>query len=314
MTSPAHRNIQVLKKYIVNKVMYMKIIASITIVLCILVSCDNEETKPIKMVSVPKLELISDRTIGNDSIQKVQISLESFYISNEITNREYREFTDWAKNNPDKTLAKAKEFRIKGSNMEFGKTIVYTFPTFISMSDLLPKLIDSSALFKLDKNYENYFTDEKYDDYPVVGVSKDAAEYFCIWKTNFEIQREKIKLGKNKVIVSSGPETEFRLPQEIEWEYVAKQPLKRTTKNDIRIRKVYEGSTNKWGISHLLDNVSEWVITPDDTLAIARGGSWRNNINYSDRQWMDPDSSNGYTGFRIVRTYTPIVVNNKPEK
>jgi formylglycine-generating enzyme required for sulfatase activity len=253
-----------------------------------LFACDNEKTQPIRMVSVPKLEFISDRTIGKDSSQSIQISLESFYVSDEITNKEYREFTDWVKNNPEQILSKTKE--IIGSKTDFGKTKVWTIPVFISMSDLLPNVIDSFALYKLDKNYKNYFTDKKYDDYPVVGVSRTNATYFCDWKTNFELVTEKVGKGKSKFYITRGPETHFRLPLEM------------------------EGSTNKWGISHLIDNVSEWVISPNDTLAIYRGGSWRTNSNIKDRQWMHPDSSNGYTGFRIVRTYTPIEINKKTDK
>ena len=290
----------------------MRKFAILTALICLLPACGNEKTQPIKMVAVPKLEFISDRSFGKDSLEKIPISLESFYISNEITNKEYREFTDWVKNNPERILSKTKE--IIGSKNEFGKTKVWTIPVFITMTDLLPNVIDSSALYKLDKNYKNYFTDLKYDDYPVVGVSRTNAAYFCDWKTNFELVTEKVGQGKSKFYITTGPKTKFRLPLEIEWEYVAKQPLKSKLSSDHSIKKVYEGSTNKWGISHLIDNVSEWVISPDDTLAIYRGGSWRTNSNINDRQWMHPDSSNGHTGFRIVRTYTPIEINKKPDK
>jgi formylglycine-generating enzyme required for sulfatase activity len=290
----------------------MRKIAIFSGLLFMLFACGNKKTQPIRMVSVPKLELISDRTVGRDSSQSIQISLESFYISDEITNKEYREFTDWVKNNPEEILSKTKE--IIGSKNEFGKTKVWTIPVFITMTDLLPNVIDSSALYKLDRNYKNYFTDIKYDDYPVVGVSRTNAAYFCDWKTNFELVTEKVGKGKSKFYITRGPKTKFRLPLEIEWEYVAKQPLKSKLSSNHSIKKVYEGSTNKWGISHLIDNVSEWVISPNDTLAIYRGGSWRTNTNISVRQWMHPDSSNGYTGFRIVRTYTPIEINKKPDK
>jgi formylglycine-generating enzyme required for sulfatase activity len=285
---------------------------SILSLFCLLFACDNEKTQPIEMVAVPSLELLSDKSVGKDSSQKIQISLESFYISNEITNKEYREFTDWVKNNPDQILVRTKE--IKGSKNEFGKTRIWTIPVLIGMDELLPKVIDSSSLYKLDKSYKNYFTDEKYDDYPVVGVSRNNAEYFCCWKTNFEFVWKKVGHGKSKIYTARGPETHFRLPQEIEWEYVAKQPLKKSMSNDHSIRKVDEGNTNKWGISHLVDNVSEWVMSSDDTLAISRGGSWRTNSNISDRERMDPDSSSGNIGFRIVRTFTPIGINKKPNK
>lgn len=290
----------------------MRNIVILSGLLYLLFACDNKKTQPIEMVAVPSLELLSDRSISKDSSQKIQISLESFYISNEITNKEYREFIDWVKNNPGQILSTTKD--IKGSKNEFGKTRVWTVPVLISMADLLPKVIDSSALYKLDKKYKNYFTDKKYDEYPVVGVSRTNAEYFCNWKTNFEVELVKAGHGKSKVYVLNGPKTHFRLPLEIEWEYVGKQPLKKRLSNDHSIQEVDEGSTNRWCISHLLDNVSEWVMSPDDSLAISRGGSWRTNSNITDRQRIDPDSSNGYTGFRIVRTYTPIEINKNPKK
>jgi hypothetical protein len=45
----------------------------------IIPGCNVEKTQPIEMVAVPQLELLSDRSIGKDSSQKIQISLESFY-------------------------------------------------------------------------------------------------------------------------------------------------------------------------------------------------------------------------------------------
>lgn len=72
--------------------------------LFIIAGCNSEKTQPIEMISVPQLEFISDKSVGKNSLEKIQISLESFYISNEITNKEYREFTDWAKKN-SKTIS-----------------------------------------------------------------------------------------------------------------------------------------------------------------------------------------------------------------
>jgi hypothetical protein len=39
----------------------------------------GEKTQPIQMITVPSLELLSDKSIGKDSSQQIQISLESFY-------------------------------------------------------------------------------------------------------------------------------------------------------------------------------------------------------------------------------------------
>ena len=292
------------------------LIINILCIVFIISACDNKKTQPIGMVAVPQLEFISDKSIGSETSKKIHLSIESFYCSNEITNKEFREFTDWVKNNPDKMLGIRRERSIKVKDPETGiiREYTYTFPKIIWMSDLLPKLIDSSALFRLDKRFKNYFTDKKYDDYPVVGVSRNVAEFFCDWKTNFEVVITKVRKGKYIIYTARSPDTEFRLPLEIEWEYVAKQPLISKKVNNQLISKVNEGSTNMWGISHLNDNVSEWVIASEDTLAISRGDSWKTNMNTSDRLRFNPDSSNGYTGFRIIRTYTPIQINKKSEK
>jgi hypothetical protein len=56
------------------------------------------------------------------------------------------------------------------------------------------------------------------------------------------------------------------------------------------------------------------VNNPDDTLALYRGDSWFTNDKSSYSIPMHPDSSKGYIGFRIARTYKPEEINGKQDK
>jgi formylglycine-generating enzyme required for sulfatase activity len=295
---------------------------SLIFLIILLQACKEKTQQPPSMISVPQFEFISKSTI-NDSTRNINISLDAFYISNEITNKEYREFTDWVKNNPDEILYKPKEVIFK-KNPEPGKSSVWTIPYWVKMSDLLPTLIDSNAMYKIDKRFKDYFTDEKYKDYPVVGVSRNAAEYYCVWLINLESKIIVLRKGqttpngmrvKNKTYIGTSPSYGYyRIPIDMEWEFVAKQPYRRGPVNDHKLHKVSEGSSNRWGISHLHDNVSEWVTDPDDTLALYKGDNWLPNNKSFYSLSMHPDSSKGYIGFRIARTYKPEEINSKQDK
>jgi formylglycine-generating enzyme required for sulfatase activity len=285
-------------------------------------ACTVKQPQPPNMISVPQFEFISKSTI-NDSTRNIKVSLDAFYISNEITNKEYREFTDWAKEHPDETLVKTKEIIIK-KNPEPGKTRVWTVPVLITMRELLPKLIDSNAMYKVDRRIKNYFTDEKYNDYPVVGVSKNAAEFYCNWLLNLETKVIVLHKGqtapngmrvKEKSIMAISPSYGYyRIPLEIEWDYVAKQPYERELANDHMLHKVNEGNPDRWGILHLHDNVSEWATDPNDSLALCKGDNWKTEDKSLNLLRMNVDSSRGYIGFRIVRTYKPEEINIKQKK
>lgn len=125
-----------------------------------------------------------------------------------------------------------------------------------------------------------YFSNPIYDDYPVVGVSWEQANAFCVWRTQY------LKASYGMRGIDFEP---FRLPTEAEWEYAARagnndQSYSWKTDTPHTDRGCYNGnfkpgdgdysrdgyiitspvgaySSNDFGLYDMSGNVAEWTST-----------------------------------------------------
>jgi formylglycine-generating enzyme required for sulfatase activity len=242
------------------------------------------DSKPKGMEFVPR----GSFSVIEGSTPKT-ISIDAIWMSNEISNKEFREFFEQIKRTPKDTIC-----RFDFSKMSSGKNLK---PIIIKHShlEIINRLMSESA-WKTIRGKENYFTDPKYDNYPVVGVTYEGALYYCIWRTNQENEKLK-KLGSPMIM-------DYRLPTEFEWEYVSTFKLtekKDNAKNELH--QVLQGDKNELGLFNLTGNVSEWTSTSENKQnQIVKGSSWLTAGENKPRLLIAPDKATSSIGFRIVRS------------
>jgi len=237
--------------------------------------------KPKNMSFVPMGTIV----VKNDTTTK-KISIDAFWMSEEVTNKEYREFINSLKNNPNDSIGIIDFNKFKETKNKKEALKLYSY------RDILANVIDTSV-WNSDKNLKNYFTDKKFDDYPVVGVTFLNAVLYCCWKTKMENEINKNK-GLLNVMVN-------RLPTETEWEYAARNSPDAQTK---KITKAKSGKKNAFGLYNLNDNVSEWTSsTSENGEVIIKGSSWKTERKLNERVLVKPEFRDNATGFRIVKSY-----------
>jgi formylglycine-generating enzyme required for sulfatase activity len=237
--------------------------------------------------------------VENGDTTRLNISLDAFWISNEITNQEYRRFYESIKATPGDTIFLAELLSTGSENNTAGSNKpAYRVRPFLH-SDILSGLIDLTVAGIGPRNLKNeeYFFKSEYNNYPVAGVSFRGAQFYCIWKTEQERKS------------NSGNLYDFRLPQETEWEYAAVQPMKHSSGKSVNdLHPVKQGLMNEWGIPNMGDNISEWTASGTEQdgkqMQIVRGGNWTNEWSVFTREVTDPGKANSHTGFRIVQTYS----------
>jgi formylglycine-generating enzyme len=147
-----------------------------------------------------------------------------------------------------------------------------------------------------------YFWHPGFDDYPVVGITWEQAQAFCVWRT--QLYNNYLIQGKGGAMVQN-----YRLPTEYEWEYAARggrnlsmypwgspytrnskgcflanfKPLRGNYVDDGFLKPSPVGSfePNDYNLYDMSGNVAEWTISAFDEAAYSFTHDLNPNYEYS---------------------------------
>jgi len=255
-----------------------------------------------------------------------RVTVVPFFMDDtEITNNEYRQFTNAL---------------LRDSVSVLGEERI--------MSDYYP----DTTVWKKDFSYhngdpltENYYASPAFDMYPVVGVSWKAANYFALWRTK-TLNDFRTKEGKYAM-------PSIQIPTETEWEWAAKggkaaakypwgNPYLTNSKGcllaNFKPRRgnfdadgyAYTAPTNAYtpndyGLYNMAGNVAEWVqdsysenstvlnwdsnpvnLDAKEPRKVVKGGSWKDFAYYLEtgsRVYELENQKRSYIGFRCSMRY-----------
>ncbi|HHP7240506.1 MAG TPA: SUMF1/EgtB/PvdO family nonheme iron enzyme [Cyclobacteriaceae bacterium] len=289
-----------------------------------------ELTRPYGMVQIPGGTFHMGQADENIAASQInfnkQVTIGGFYMDDtEITNNEYRQFTENIQEGAEASLPE-------------GFVIEDLIPdTMVWVEDYTHHLGDPLMAY--------YWTHPAFDNYPVVGVNWEAAKYFCQWRTEY--------LNSYRADRGEFSMPNFRLPSEAEWEYASRggrdmakypwgNPYIRNVKGCLLANfkpgrgNYYDDGfaytspvatffANDYGLYDMSGNVAEWCedafhpasfplvwdlnptyFDPEEPRKIIRGGSWKDIAYFLEtgtRAFEFKDSARASVGFRCAMTY-----------
>ena len=225
--------------------------------------------------------------INNDTVIRT-ISLGPFWMSNEITNKEFREFTTYLSIHPEDSLCYHDFSNAKNND----KNIIEKAKNYVCFSNkaIAKDILDSNRFKTQNPELADYYYNKKYNDHPVVGVSFDGARFYSIWKTKTEKSAHKANYRMN----------DYRIPVEDEYKYIISKTKDKNWQVNNSLNKINSGIKNYYNLYNLCSNASEWAYKNSDDSKkgpTVIKGSWTPNIKSNEITEYD------FVGFRLVSSY-----------
>ncbi|MEI7748667.1 MAG: SUMF1/EgtB/PvdO family nonheme iron enzyme [Chlorobiaceae bacterium] len=239
------------------------------------------------------------------SLTHEHVTMPDLYVAKyTVTNLNYRRFINYL-NSKEEDLAREVPLERYEEHLDKMAKSINGFPQYLLAEKTL------SECFRSFNDDDKRFNKE---NMPVIGVSWFAARAYCLWLSLLESDCCDTSL--------------YRLPKEIEWEYVAggkecrvypwgSDDLPSTTRANFNdnegsttpVGRYPEGATPE-GLYDMAGNVWEWMDdwfhTNDENMRAMRGGAWTDTFDRLRcvyRTGMRPKLFRGYhVGFRVVRS------------
>ncbi len=161
------------------------------------------------------------------------------------------------------------------SRISYGDPIDFTNTYIVNVHPDVMVWMTDFANAKSERYVDTYFTDNAYDNFPVVGVTWEQADAYCAWRS----AKYKAEGGCSKIGFEG-----YRLPTEAEWEFAARNGRSELTypwysnkthtadglahanfraSKDLKdlMSPVATFLPNRFGLYDMAGNVAEWTTT-----------------------------------------------------